>query len=577
MIKARIPASAPESANLKSYEQTRADFNWDEIESRFSWHTSGQINIIAESVDRWANDPERKDHPAIIYEAHGAKETFTYAQLKTKSCQWAALLTELGFLPGDRLVIFLPSCPDTFFAMAACARMGVIFCPVFASSNFYELEVRLENIQPRAILTHPDLVEKITPEFAARLQHILLTHGPTPGLFENETIIAGRSDRMPTEKACHAFSGDNPLYLVFTSGSTRPPKGILHSHRDMVGMLASAQWVLDLKPDSILWADADPAWVLGTVYGAFAPWLCGVTSLVIGDHFSAANWYHAIETHKVTVWYTTPRVIRDLAEAGEDLPTRYDFSTLQHIVTAGAPLVPDLLYWAKSNLHHTPHDTWWMTETGMICIANFPSLDIKPGSMGKPLPGIEAAIVDETGEPLPPLSLGELALKAGWPGMMSGLWQDEERYQRYFRNGGWFVTGDIAIEDEEGYFYHQGRNDDLLKAGGDKVIGPFEIEQVLCLHPAVGEAAVISKGMEPGRGISYLKAFVTVKRGFTPSNRLNYEIKAFLKGNLSDDIVVRELVFIDKLPKTLSGKLLRRVLRAWELGLPGGDPHHMRD
>lgn len=577
MIKARIPASAPESANLKSYEQTRTGFSWDEIESRFSWYTSGQINIIAESIDRWADDPGKKDHPALIYEAHGAKETFTYAQLKTKSCQWAALLSELGFLPGDRLVIFLPSCPETFFAMTACARMGVIFCPVFSSSNFYELEVRLENIRPRAILTLPDLVEKITPEFAAHLQHILLISGPAPGLFENETIIAGRSDQMPPEKACHAFSGDSPLYLIFTSGSTRPPKGILHSHRDMVGMFASAQWVLDIKPDSILWTDADPAWVLGTVYGAFAPWLCGVTSLVIGDHFSAANWYHALETHNVSVWYTTPRVIRDLVEAGEDLPTRYDLSRLRHIVTAGAPLVPDLLYWAKSNLHLTPHDTWWMTETGMICIANFPCMDIKPGSMGKPLPGIEVAVLDENGEPLPPLSLGELALKVGWPGMMSGLWQDEERYQRYFRNGDWFVTGDIAIEDDEGYFYHQGRNDDLLKAGGDKVIGPFEIEQVLCLHPAVGEAAVISKGMEPGRGISYLKAFVTVKRGFTPSNRLNYEIKAFLKGNLSDDIVVRELVFIDKLPKTLSGKLLRRVLRAWELGLPGGDPHHMRD
>ena len=237
----------------------------------------------------------------------------------------------------------------------------------------------------------------------------------------------------------------------------------------------------------------------------------------------------------------------------------------------GEPLVPDLFYWVKQILKHSPHDTWWMTETGIICFANFPSMDIRPGSMGKPVPGIEAAIVDDDGNPLPFMSLGELALKVGWPGLMSGLWRDQERYQEYFRLKDWFLTGDMAIKNEEGYYYHQGRNDDLLKAGGDKVIGPYEVEQVLYRHPAVGEAAVISKGGDPETGKSFVKAFITVNKNFSPSARLNQEIKEYVKANLSSDIIVKEIDFLEKIPKTISGTVLRRVLRAGELGLPGGD------
>ncbi len=577
MIKARIPAVAPETANLKQYDRARAEFSWKAIEKAFSWDSSGQMNIITESIDKWAEAPRTRDHPALIFEARGRCETYTYAQLRKKSCQWAAMFAAYGFVTGDRLLVFLPPCPETYFAMIACARLGVIFCPVFASSNFFELEFRLERIAPRAVLTHPDLVEKIPVECAGQLDNIFLVNGPAPALFANETLIGDTPGRMPEEGVCHAVSGDTPLYLMFTSGSTRPPKGILHTHADMVGIYATAQWALDLKPDTILWTDADPAWVTGTVYGAFAPWLCGVTSLVLGDDFSAANWFRSLETHRVSTWYTTPRILRDLMDAGDDLPTRYNLSALRHIVTVGAPLIPDILYWCREHLKCTPHDTWWMTETGIICIANLPALDIKPGSMGKPLPGIVAAVLDEDGNPLPPLSFGELALKLRWPGLMSGIWQDDARYERNFRDNTWFTTGDIAVEDEEGYFYHQGRNDDLLKAGGDKVVGPFEIEQLLCSHPAVAEAAVISKGTELGKGVSYLKAFITVAKGYTPSTRLSYEIKAFLKGNLESDLIVGELAFLESLPKTRSGKLLRRMLRAQELGLPGGDPLKMRE
>ncbi|MDA8404888.1 MAG: AMP-binding protein [Desulfobacteraceae bacterium] len=576
MIKARIPAQS-NAANIKAYDEFRARFQWQDMEREFSWAGTGRMNIIAESIDRWAADTARCDHPALIFSKTGKKEIFTYAQIKTRSCQWANMLKSYEFAAGDRLILLLPPCPEVFFAMAACARMGVIFCPVFSSSSFYELESRLENAAPKGILTLPDLVEKISHEFAGRMRHIFLTQGSAPGLFPNEKVIAGLPEQMEKTFPPVLLPGDAPIYLIYTSGSTSPPKGVIHTHQEMTGIKASARWSLDLKHDTILWTDADPAWITGTVYGAFAPWLCGVTSFVQGEPFTAANWYWTLEKFRISVWYTTPKIIRDLMEAGDDLATRYDLSALMHIATVGAPLVPELFYWVGYHLHCYPHDTWWMSETGIICIANLPCNDIKPGAMGKPLPGIEAAVLDEHGEPLPPLSLGELALKTPWPGLTSGLWQDTERFRRYFTGQGWFITGDIAVEDEEGYFYHQGRNDDLLKAGGDKVLGPFEIEQVLCVHPAVCEAAVISKGSEPGKGVSFLKAFVTLKKGYIQSSRLNYEIKTFLKGNLAPDIIVNDIVFLDKLPKTRSGKLLRRVLRARELGIPSGEALNMRD
>jgi acetyl-CoA synthetase len=239
-----------------------------------------------------------------------------------------------------------------------------------------------------------------------------------------------------------------------------------------------------------------------------------------------------------------------LMEEGEDLPGRYDFSGLRHIATVGNALAPELFYWIRKNLGHSPHDTWWMSETGMICMANFPSMDIKPGSMGKPFPGIEAAVLDEKGEPLPPMSMGELGLKVPWPAILAGIWGDNRRYSAYFRFKGWFATGDMAVADDDGYYYHQGRIDDLIKVG-EKLIGPYEIEQILYQHPAVCEAAVISKSTMSGE--SYLKAFITIAEGFTPSNKLNQEIKAFVKVNFSADTPLKEIAFTDRLPKTRSG------------------------
>ena len=572
MIKARIKAE-DSGANLGSYARVYRDFSWAGEEKDFTWHGTGKLNIVCEAIDRWAGLPEKSGQDALIFENGEGVRTFSYLDLKELSSQWANMLEQQGFKKGDRLFIFLPPCPEIYLCMLACGRLGVIFSPLYSTLGFDELEVRIRNATPKGILTHPDLGSALPVEAMGSVERVLYTEGDLPGLSRGEVLVPDLLDRMEKEFEPKWLTGDDPMYLIYTSGSTGPPKGVVHSHRDMVGHLVTSRLVLDVREETILWTDGDPAWVTGTVYSTFGPWLCGATSVVQGGPFSASTWYLTLERHGVSVWYTSPMTIEKLMEAGEDLPTRYDFSHLRHIATVGKALVPQVFYWTKKNLGHSPHDTWWMSECGMISLANFPSMDIKPGSMGRPVPGIEAAILDENGAPLPLLTMGELALKVPWPSLMSGIWRDPGRYETYFRHKGWFLTGDMALMDEEGYYYHQGRMDDLIKVG-DKLIGPFEIEQVLCQHPAVLESAVISKRSRPAD--TYLKAFITVNRGYTPSKRLNQEIRAFVRANISPDIPLNEVDFLDELPKTGAGKLLRRVLRARELGLPGGDPAGMK-
>lgn len=572
MIKARIKAENSK-ANIGSYKETYRSFSWDDIYKEFTWHETGLVNIAYEAVDRWAEDPEKADKDALVFEKGPERVAFTYSELKEQSAVWAGLLSDKGFKQGDRLLIFLVPCPEIYLAILACARLGVIFCPLYSSMGFDELEDRISNADPLGILTQPDLAENLPTEVMGNVRHTLYTQGPLPGLFNGEALVSDGLREVRGGGDIKWLSLDSPLYLIHTSGSTGPPKGVLHCHGDMSSHLISARYALDVTQDTVLWTDGNPAWITGTVYSTFAPWLCCATSVVQGAPFTASNWYRTLETSRVTVWYTTPMTVGKLMEAGEDLPTRYDCSNLKHIATVGEALVPELFYWLKKNLKHSPHDTWWMSESGSICISNFPSMDIKPGSMGRPLPGIEADILDEEGNRLPLLTMGQLALKTPWPSLMKTIWREDLRYQAYFTKTGWFLTGDMALKDEQGYFYHQGRMDDLIKVG-DKLLGPYEIEHILCQHPSVLEAAVISKSAE--QSSPHLKAFITLQRGNVPSSRMSQEIKAFVKANLSPDTPLKEIEFCERLPKTNAGKLLRRVLRARELGLPGGDPTLMK-
>jgi acetyl-CoA synthetase len=565
VIKSRIKAEKPD-ANLGAYEEAYRTFSWAEVESEFSWKQGERINIVYESIDRKAAQPEHAQRPALIVEKRGKLRTLTFSDLQKLSCQWANLLVQHGLGQGDRLFLFLDPCPEIYFAMLGCARLGAVFCPLYPTLRYDEMEDRLTNARPKLMVTHPDLAEHLPHEGMETVEHILLVRGPASGLFAQEKVIEDLPDQMPDEFEPTFLHRDAPLYLLYTSGSTGPPKGVVHAHRDMLGLKMTGRFVLDLDENSVLWTDGHPAWVTGTVYGTFAPWLCGATSVVQEEPFSASTWYRTLERHHVTTWYTTPSTIRRLMDEGGDLPKRYDYSRLRHISTVGEALGPELFHWVRSNLRLVPHDTWWMTETGMICLANFPSMDTKPGSMGKPVPGVKAAVLGEDGSPLPMLTLGQLALKPDWPCLLKEIWQDEERFHEYLRIPGWFLTGDMVLEDEEGYFFHQGRMDDLIKLG-EKLIGPYEIEQLLCRHPAVHEAAVISRETTTGRPA--LKGFVAITEGFTPSTRLNHELRQFVRAHLAPHASLIQIDFVEGLPKTRSGKLIRRVLRAKELGLPG--------
>ncbi|MDO8931109.1 MAG: AMP-binding protein, partial [Rhodocyclaceae bacterium] len=329
---------------------------------------------------------------------------------------------------------------------------------------------------------------------------------------------------------------------------------------------------LDLHPDDIFWCTADPGWVTGTSYGIIAPLLHGVTSIIDREEFDAERWYGILQDEGVTVWYTAPTAIRMLMKAGAEIPRKYRFPELRFIASVGEPLNPEAVRWGKNVLELPIHDNWWQTETGGIMIANTAAFDIKPGSMGRPLPGIDAAIVkhNEDGTVTlidTPDTEGELALKAGWPSMFRGYLNNEERYRKCF-SGDWYLTGDLAKRDADGYYWFVGRADDVIKSAGH-LIGPFEVESALMEHPAVAEAGVIGKP-DPVVG-EMVKAFVSLKSGFADSEELRRELLGHARKKLGAAVAPKEIAVLPTLPRTRSGKIMRRLLKARELGLPEGD------
>ena len=360
---------------------------------------------------------------------------------------------------------------------------------------------------------------------------------------------------------------EDGMLIHYTSGSTGKPKGVYHVHNAMIQHYMTGEYVLDLKEGDVYWCTADPGWVTGTSYGVFAPWLHGITNVIRGGRFTPDDWYETIEKNKVTVWYSAPTAFRKLMSAGEELVKKYDLSSLRHILSVGEPLNPEVVYWGMEVYGQRIHDNWWMTETGGQLISNFPSMDLKPGSMGKAVPGVEAAIVDNEGNVLPPRQMGNLAIKRGWPSMMRQIWKRPEKYESYFV-GEWYISGDSAYMDEDGYIWFQGRLDDVINTSGERV-GPFEVESKLIEHPAVSEAGVIGKP-DPERG-EIIKAFITLNDGYENSAELLEDIRQFVKTGLSAHAAPREIEVRETIPKTRSGKIMRRLLKSWELGLPTGD------
>lgn len=572
MVLKTIPALQSDY-QMEDYDKLAADFDWKEAEKAFSWYETGKVNIAHEAVDRHA-ESFRKNKVALYYKDGSRNESYTFGDLKKYSNKAANVLKNCSTLEkGDRIFVFMPRSPELYFALLGALKIGAIVGPLFEAFMEGAVYDRLDDSDAKAIVTTPELVARIPVDRLPNLETVFVVGDDVA---EEGKVI---SFSKHFEKASKDFNvewldRESPTLLHYTSGSTGKPKGVLHVQEAMVQQLQTAKWVLDLREEDVFWCTADPGWVTGTAYGIFGPLLAGTTNLIVGGRFSTDAWYGAVEEFGVSVWYSAPTAFRMLMGAGNAAMEGHDLSSLRHILSVGEPLNPEVVRWGMETFNMRIHDTWWMTETGAQMICNFGSLPLKPGSMGKPVPGVEAAIVDDQGNVLPPKRMGNLALKKGWPAMMRAIWNNPEKYDSYFLNDEWYVSGDSAYMDEDGYFFFQGRVDDVIMTSGERV-GPFEIESKLIEHPAIVEAGVIGKP-DPVRG-EIIKAFIALHDGYEPTDELKEEIRQFVKKELAGHAAPREIEFKDKLPKTRSGKIMRRVLKAWELDLPTGDLSTMED
>lgn len=567
----KLPATAAES-NMQSYEEAVKTFNWADIEAQFSWSKTGKVNMAYEAIDRHVASG-KGDKIALHYSDAQRDESYTFAELSKQSNKFANVLRGLGVNKGDRVFIFMPRTPELYFSLLGAIKVGAVVGPLFEAFMETAVRDRLQDSGAVAIVTTPALLSRIPRAELPELKHVIV-YGD--GVTAGDGIVDFRSEMAQASEEAEITYVDREdgLILHYTSGSTGKPKGVFHAQNAMIQHYYTGRVVLDLREDDVYWCTADPGWVTGTSYGVFAPWLNGVTNVIRGGRFSPQDWYATLQKYKVTVWYSAPTAFRMLMGAGDDAVKSFDLSNLRHVLSVGEPLNPEVVRWGMKVYGQRIHDTWWMTETGGQLICNYPSMPIKPGSMGKPLPGTQAAIVDDQGNVLPPLRMGNLAIRTPWPSMMRKIWNNPAKYEEYFRIPGWYVSGDSAYMDEEGYFWFQGRIDDVINTSGERV-GPFEVESKLVEHPAVAEAGVIGKP-DPLRG-EIIKAFISLREGFEPSDELKADISKFVKEGLSAHASPREIEFKDKLPKTRSGKIMRRVLKAWELNLPTGDLSTIED
>ncbi|TRL70832.1 acetate--CoA ligase [Staphylococcus haemolyticus] len=569
-MKVEVFESEQGNYNLHDYEKTYQDFDWDEVKKAFSWNETGKINMAYECIDRHV-DNGKGDKIALNYRDEKRKEQYSFKELKVLSNKAANVLVDKANVQkGDRVFIFMPRTPELYFAFLGILKIGAIVGPLFEAFMEKAVTDRLENSEAKVIVTTNSLLGRIPKDKLPHLETIVVVDDEVD---EQYVDFNKELNQASEEFDIEWLKEDDGLILHYTSGSTGQPKGVLHVQIAMLLHYISGKYVLDLKEDDIYWCTADPGWVTGTSYGVFAPWLNGVTNCIAGGRFSPEQWYSMIETFKVTIWYTAPTALRMLMSAGDDVVEKYDLSSLRSILSVGEPLNPEVIKWSKDVYDKRVLDTWWMTETGGHMIVNYPAVDVKLGSMGKPLPGIEAAIIDDSGNVLPPNRMGNLAIKKGWPSMMYSIWKNPEKYNSYFI-GDWYVSGDSAYQDEDGYFWFQGRVDDVIMTAGERV-GPFEVESKLVEHEAVAEAGVIGKP-DPVRG-EIIKAFISLRQGYEPSDELKADIRKFVKEGLSGHAAPREIEFKDKLPKTRSGKIMRRVLKAWELNIDAGDLSTMED
>jgi acetyl-CoA synthetase len=562
-----LPPDRP--GNLMDYERAYREFTWSSMDKEFDWSKGGAYNVAAEAVDRHARSWRR--NKIALYSVRSNFETskFTFSEMAELSGRFASGLTKLGARKGDRIFVFLDRSSELYISIVGIAKMGGIAGPLFSALGPEAVKDRALDCGASVMITSPYLYKRLEPvldDLPELQRFIIVGDGPVKGrgiVGFDEVVASGEPD-FP---AVNMAPGD-PYIIHYTSGSTGKPKGVMLGHRAMVQQLMAIRNVMDLREDDTYWCTADPGWVTGTSAGIFGPWYAGTSLISYEGRFDARTWYSLLERYKVTVWYTAPTALRMLMRAGDELVGEFKFPKLRHICSVGEPLNAEVVRWAMRTMNKRIHDTWWQTETGAQLICNYPCMPIKPGSMGRPIPGVVAAVVDENGNEVPPKTEGFLALRPGWPSMMIGIWRNTPKFKEYFRIPGWYIAGDQAYMDEEGYFWFLGRADDVIKTSGER-LGPFEVESALIEHPAVAEAGVIGKPDEL-RG-EIVKAFITLRPGYAPSDELKDEITHFVRTRLAYYAYPREIEFVSSLPKTRSGKIMRRVLKAKELGQPLGD------
>lgn len=545
--------------NLSDYEDVRKDFSWKEARKNLDWF-DGNLNAAYNAVDRHTHT-WRKNKVALYWEDEaGTEKKYTFEELSVLSSKVGNILKDFGIERGERVFLFLPRIPELYFSFLGILKIGAIAGTLFSAFQEQALADRLGNSEAKILITTTELkprVDKIRKKLP-HLEHILVV--------DTDSFAKSMAHASPDLHVAH-MDPDDYAFTLYTSGTTGKPKGVMHAHRAILQEHMTSKWVLDLRDDDIYWCTADPGWVTGIAYGILGSWSTGVSAFVYSGRFDPKRWYQLLAKYYVSVWYTAPTAIRMLMAAGSPLVKQFDMSHLRHMCSVGEPLNPEAITWAIKTFGMPFHDTWWQTETGAISIANYPSLDIKIGSMGKPIPGIEAAIVDDNGKVLPVGKEGNIAIKTGWPSMMKTIWRRPGKYKSYFTNG-WYISGDHGWIDRDGYFWFIGRADDVIKTSGERV-GPFEVESALVEHPGVIEAGVIGKP-DALRG-EIIKAFVVLDKNQKPSEKLKEELSLYVKKHLAGHAYPREIEFIDKLPKTRSGKIMRRILKAKDLGLPIGD------
>jgi len=566
----------PIKVNLENYEEAYANFDWADAKKEISYFAGGKINAAYNAVDRHMHDGRRNKVALYCIDAKNKLEKFTFQDIYHLSNRMGNALKDLGVKKGDRVFVFLPRILELYVATIGIAKIGGVVGPLFSAFGPDALRDRLQDSQAKVLITTPDLKDKIDSikDQLPDLEYVVVIGGDEKKLPPGELSFDAIMQEASPELKCEQLDPEHPLYLLYTSGTTGKPKGVLHVHNDIIGHHMTSKWVLDLRDDDIYWCTADPGWVTGTVYGIFGPWSNGASVVTYEGRFDAQNWYEVIDRMNVTVWYTAPTALRMLMKAGDEVVYQNSLKSLRHILSVGEPLNPEVVRWGMKVYGLPIHDNWWQTETGMQLIANLPCMPVKPGSMGKPLPGVEANVVDDEGNPVEPGQLGRLVVRPGWPSMLREIWRNEEKFKEYFRIPGWYFSGDNAWIDEDGYFWFVGRADDVINTAGHRV-GPFEVESALVEHPAVAEAGVIGKP-DKERG-EIIKAFVVLSNGYSESEELIVEIKEFTKKNLAAHAYPREIEIRDNLPKTRSGKIMRRLLKAWELGLPTGDTSSLEE